>query len=313
MTVMRILFGGVLLFVALLDCGPAKASTKTALAQAQTEMTMGSGESQTPLMQAISNTDTKAFQSLLDHADVNASDDRGWTALMLATRFGESSFVKALLKKGADVNAQTKNGLTALIIAGHMLITEDKADIEIPKMLIERGADVNAKSKEGMTPLMSAAGSGRLKLVKLLLEKGAKINDEDARHATALTYALRGKHGEDTVEYLKSAGATGPEPEPEAKSATVTSVDQRPAPLNFPQPQYTELARQNKVEGVVIVYVLVGADGSVKRARVVKGLPDGLTDQAIRAAYALRFKPAVKGGQPVAFWQSVYIEFRLGK
>jgi len=93
--------------------------------------------------------------------------------------------------------------------------------------------------------------------------------------------------------------------------APATSVDQKPILLNYPRPLYTEDARKNKIQGVVKAKVLIGADGSVKRVQIVRGLPDGLDEQAIQAAYQLRFKPAMKSGQPVAFWQGVDIEFNL--
>lgn len=89
------------------------------------------------------------------------------------------------------------------------------------------------------------------------------------------------------------------------------SVDSKPIPLNSPRPNYTEEARKNKIQGNVIVKVLVGTDGSVKQVRVSRGLPDGLNEEAIRAAYQLRFRPATKNGQPVAYWVNVQIEFNL--
>jgi len=49
----------------------------------------------------------------------------------------------------------------------------------------------------------------------------------------------------------------------------------------------------------------------VTRVVVVKGLPAGLTDQAIKAAYKLKFKPALRNGRPVSFWKPVLIEFHL--
>lgn len=94
-------------------------------------------------------------------------------------------------------------------------------------------------------------------------------------------------------------------------NAPATTVDQRPIALNSPSPRYTEEARKNKIQGTVRVRVLIGADGGVKQVRMVRGLPDGLEEEAIRAAYQLRFRPAMKGGQPVAFWQLVEIEFNL--
>lgn len=90
-----------------------------------------------------------------------------------------------------------------------------------------------------------------------------------------------------------------------------TNVDAKPIPLNNPSPRYTEEARKNKIQGIVKVRVLIGADGSVKRVTVTRGLPDGLDEQAIQAAYQMRFKPAMKGGQPVAYLQAVDIEFNL--
>lgn len=97
-----------------------------------------------------------------------------------------------------------------------------------------------------------------------------------------------------------------------SSGAPATVVDSKPILLNNPQPRFTEEARKNKIQGVVYVRVLVGADGSVKQVKIVRGLPDGLDEQAIQAAYQMRFKPAIKSGQPVAFWLgNVQIEFNL--
>jgi protein TonB len=105
-----------------------------------------------------------------------------------------------------------------------------------------------------------------------------------------------------------NTGGGNPRPDP---NAPATTVDQKPIPLTNPSPHYTEEARKNKIQGNVRVRVLVGADGSVKQVRMVRGLPDGLEDEAIREAYKMRFKPAMKGGQPVAFWVPIDIEFNL--
>jgi TonB family protein len=90
------------------------------------------------------------------------------------------------------------------------------------------------------------------------------------------------------------------------------AVDAKPVALNRPRPNYTEQARQKKVQGLVRTRVLVGADGSVKQVQIRGGgLPDGLNEEAIRAAYQMRFKPAMKAGQPVAYWITVDIEFNI--
>jgi TonB family protein len=94
-------------------------------------------------------------------------------------------------------------------------------------------------------------------------------------------------------------------------SGPATAVDQRPVLLNNPSPRYTEEARKNKVQGTVTLRLLIGADGTVKQVRITRGLPDGLDEMAIAAAYQMRFRPAMKGGQPVSFWQTFQIEFNL--
>jgi TonB family protein len=88
-------------------------------------------------------------------------------------------------------------------------------------------------------------------------------------------------------------------------------VDLKPAALNRPRPNYTEDARKNKVQGTVRLRVLVGSDGTVRQARPVTFLSDGLTEEALRAAMQMRFRPAMRNGQPVEYWVPVDIEFNL--
>src|SRR5262245_51780217 len=93
--------------------------------------------------------------------------------------------------------------------------------------------------------------------------------------------------------------------------APATSVDQKPIQLNQPQPRYTEEARKAKIQGTVLARILIGADGLVKKVTIIRGLSYGLDEQAIQAAYQLRFRPAMKSGQPVAFVVPVNIDFNL--
>ena len=78
-----------------------------------------------------------------------------------------------------------------------------------------------------------------------------------------------------------------------------------------PLPKYTREARRVGVEGVVVLKVLLLGDGKLDRVRVVRRLPFGLTENAIRVACEIKFKPAMKAGQPVAQWLNVQYAFRL--
>ena len=108
-----------------------------------------------------------------------------------------------------------------------------------------------------------------------------------------------------------SLGPGFSKPEDQDHAATSTSVDTKPVLVKKVVPRYTEVARRNQVQGVVIVRVLVGADGLVKRATIVRGLPDGLNETAIAAAYQALFKPAMKDGQPVSYSVALNMEFNL--
>ena len=78
-----------------------------------------------------------------------------------------------------------------------------------------------------------------------------------------------------------------------------------------PKPSYTKEARRNGVQGFVTLKVLLSARGKVARIRIVKGLPAGLTENAIRAACRIEFKPAMKKGQAVSEWLTAEYVFRL--
>jgi len=88
-------------------------------------------------------------------------------------------------------------------------------------------------------------------------------------------------------------------------------VDARVVINSRPKPSYTKEARRNGIQGFVVLKVLLSGDGKVSRIRVVKGLPAGLTENAIRVACKIEFKSAMKDGQPVSQWVIVEYVFRL--
>src|SRR5581483_11511028 len=81
--------------------------------------------------------------------------------------------------------------------------------------------------------------------------------------------------------------------------------------LSKPVPTYTEEARAKKIEGEVLLEVVFEASGKLKVVRVVRGLGHGLDDAAVRAAEQIRFKPALKDGQPSDSTAVVHIIFQL--
>jgi len=90
-------------------------------------------------------------------------------------------------------------------------------------------------------------------------------------------------------------------------------VDTRAEILDRPDPKYTEEARRVGVQGIVVLKVLLGANGQIDRIRVVRRLPYGLTENAIRAACHIKFKSAIKAGAQVPQWVNVEYGFSLAK
>jgi TonB family protein len=78
-----------------------------------------------------------------------------------------------------------------------------------------------------------------------------------------------------------------------------------------PHPQYTDEARQLRIQGEVTLQVRFGADGKVEVLRVVSGLGHGLDEQAERVAQQIRFKPGLKNGQPADNVTYIHILFQL--
>ncbi|MFN2510969.1 MAG: energy transducer TonB [Pyrinomonadaceae bacterium] len=81
--------------------------------------------------------------------------------------------------------------------------------------------------------------------------------------------------------------------------------------LRKPEPQYTEAARRNGVTGTVVLRSVFSSDGTVKHFVVVSGLPDGLTEQALRAARRIKFVPATIDGRPVSMFIQLEYNFNL--
>lgn len=91
---------------------------------------------------------------------------------------------------------------------------------------------------------------------------------------------------------------------------TSKQVDVRVIIISKPQPSYTKEARRNGVQGVVSLKVLLSGNGKVSRIRIVRGLPAGLTESAIRAACKMKFNPAMKDGENVSQWVIAEFIFR---
>ena len=81
--------------------------------------------------------------------------------------------------------------------------------------------------------------------------------------------------------------------------------------LSKPPVQYTPEARQQKIQGDVVLRVTFTANGQVVVQNVVHGLGYGLDEEARRVAQLIRFRPATRNGLPVDLTTNIIITFQL--
>lgn len=98
---------------------------------------------------------------------------------------------------------------------------------------------------------------------------------------------------------------------PEVAGFSPKEVDVKAEIVSKPEPGYTREARRAGMQGNVVLKLLLLANGKIDRVRVVRRVPFGLTENAIRAACGIKFKPAVKAGAEVPQWVTVEYAFRL--
>ena len=98
---------------------------------------------------------------------------------------------------------------------------------------------------------------------------------------------------------------------PEVAGFNPKEVDTKAEITARPPATYTREARRMSIQGVVILKVLLLANGDLDRIRVVRRLPYGLTENAIIAACKIKFKPAMKAGKEVSQWATLEYGFRI--
>ncbi|MEN3975726.1 energy transducer TonB [Emcibacter sp. SYSU 3D8] len=103
------------------------------------------------------------------------------------------------------------------------------------------------------------------------------------------------------------------EPADAAPAAAITAPDFSAAYLNNPGPKYPYSSRRRREEGVVMLKVLVGADGKPEQVIVDKSSGfaalDGAAADVVRGRW--RFVPAKEGDRAVAAWVAIPMSFTL--
>lgn len=198
----------------------------------------------TALMMAVP--DVEKMKLLLDRgAKVNARSQTGFSALMVAAQYRESTAaIRLLLDRGAQVRpaagqkpplfnayplflasyAGNAEILPRLREAGDSL--EDKMALigtgamtplygavrfgnrEVARVLLDLGVPVDEPAGNGMTPLGQSVLGNQIEMARLLIGRGADVNHVDKLGMTPLLYAASIDFGDSSmVELLRKSGA----------------------------------------------------------------------------------------------------------
>jgi ankyrin repeat protein len=156
----------------------------------------------------------------------------GATPYLLASKFLEADIMRALAAGGADTRLPMKDGATPLMAAAGMGITPPTQDerrgtnrrglaivdggkiepetqvLEAVSTAVALGSDLNAVNPNGETVMHIAATQGYDSVVRFLAERGADLNARNGRGLTPLGAVLPRANRKNTVDVLRSLGAT---------------------------------------------------------------------------------------------------------
>jgi len=175
----------------------------------------------TPLMYAARQNSMQSAKALVDgHADLNATDPNGSTALTIAIINAHFDLANVLIEKGADLNIADETGMTPLYAAVDMNTLgpmtsrpapkrlDDLSSADIVRALLKHGANPDIRLKkpiigrhhgggdatlgEGTTALMRAAKSNDISVMTMLLDAGANPRITQKDHTTVVMIAAAG-------------------------------------------------------------------------------------------------------------------------
>ena len=197
--------------------------------------------------------------AIAKHADINAPQVDGSTALHWAVDRDDLEMVDALIRAGATVTARTREGVLPLQLAA---INGSAAMVD---RLLKAGADVNvALTPAGDTAVMMAARTGAAGAIRVLMEAGANVNAKETwGGTTALMWAVSENHP-DAARLLIGGGA-----DVNARSNYVAAANGRGFEGRTPVASRNDPKVEEFASGWLTPLMLAAREGHVELARIL--------------------------------------------
>jgi len=124
---------------------------------------------------------------------------------------------------------------------------------------------------------------------------------------TGIDSIIDGGIGEIAVDAAPPAAPPAP-----AAPLPVGGKIKAPARTKYVAPLYPDIARSARLQGIVILEAVIGADGKVEHARVMRSQPL-LDEAALAAVRAWEYTPTLLNGRPTPVIMTVTVQFRLSQ
>ena len=228
---------------------------------------------------------------------VNAQNEQGESALMVAAERGKTDFVNLLLENGADLGRTDKQGATVLdhaISTGQIQLAKflfgkgaksknnyqsesemlvavnnfalleaaERTNLEQVKIQLTNGADINSRTQRGETPLMLAVehSYGRNDVTRLLIDKGADLNAVDSDGNTALMLAVDRNNTEAAEMLINSKAALSPRNKAGRSALHIASAGLRQKPVTWLLAAKPDGVDVNERDGSGMTPLMLAAD-----------------------------------------------------
>jgi hypothetical protein len=148
---------------------------------------------------------------------VDAVDDNGFTALVVASGRGDDTMVKMLLDHGADVNRTVQYKGTGQVVATALASSAERQDRQLAKILIEKGANIEQALEAANYQRQTASSSARVERWKEAVEFLEKLSQGEG--------VSGGVSRDELTKLVKAAVAGASQAEQKAAQRLESAVD----------------------------------------------------------------------------------------
>jgi TonB family protein len=237
-------------------------------------------------------------------------------------RYGRGEYAGAAAAADAVLERVPSGPLavTAATVAGYSLFYRSTVNRDLLEQSLER-VDRALALSEGTAQL---AAYGKILVLWALDRPGSAIHLAESVMATAPSSPPSDRarrllctiQDNTPAEELVADGFSPEEnlgPSPEQKAILDEDPDAVVAPekIYSPAPLYTEVARQARVQGAVVLQAVIDRHGCPTSIEVLEGLPHGLDEKAVEAVRTWVFRPATVAGEPLPVYYRLKVNFKL--